>query len=86
MRYICPVCGYDDLPEPPFTDGLPSYGICPCCGFEFGFDDLAEGHTYEAYRNAWIHKGMPWFRPENKPAGWDSVVQLSRVTDLPNAL
>lgn len=43
-RQICPVCGYDDLDEGPFTEGgYPTYEICPCCGYEFGYDDEATG-------------------------------------------
>lgn len=37
-KYICPICGYDNLDEPPY-DELGSYGsyeICSCCGHEFG--------------------------------------------------
>lgn len=40
MKYICPICGYDKLLEPPYDEyNNPSYEICPCCGFEYGFDD-----------------------------------------------
>ena len=36
-NYICPVCGYDGLEEPPYDEtGLGNYDICPCCGYEFG--------------------------------------------------
>ena len=39
QKYICPVCGFNDLKEAPFgLNQEPSYEICPCCGFEFGFD------------------------------------------------
>lgn len=59
---ICPVCGYDKLTEAPYDeDGMPSYEICDCCGFEFGFDDLSEGETYSSYREKWICNGAVWF-------------------------
>lgn len=52
---ICPVCGYDQLDEGPFTpEGCPTYEICPCCGFEYGFDDESEGLTYSQFRQRWI--------------------------------
>ena len=39
--HMCPVCGYIGLNEQPYDDnGCPSYEICSCCGFEFGFDDI----------------------------------------------
>lgn len=28
--YICPICGYENLEEPPYDEiGEPSYKICP---------------------------------------------------------
>lgn len=56
LSYICPVCGYDQLIRPPYSQyGMPvetgSYGeplelgdpsdeICPSCGIHFGFHDV----------------------------------------------
>lgn len=71
-RIICPVCGYDRLPEPPLDEhGCPTYVICPCCGFEFGFDDDSEGHTYSTYRQHWIDQGFPFFIAKKRPANWN---------------
>ena len=40
---ICPVCGSPNLIEGSFDDfGCSTYEICPCCGFEFGFDDITK--------------------------------------------
>ena len=40
-KNTCPVCGYDGLYEPPYNEkGSGSYEICPCCGFQFGYDDF----------------------------------------------
>lgn len=70
--YICPICGYDRLPEPPRDEhGCPTYVICPCCGFEFGFDDDSEGHTYSTYRQHWIDRGFPFFNAKKRPANWN---------------
>ena len=42
-RYICPVCGYAYLEEPPRDEkGRPSFDICDCCGIEFGYEDCTE--------------------------------------------
>jgi hypothetical protein len=54
-RYLCPVCGYDELREPPYEQygdpvpvgihgeplelGSPTHTICPSCSFHFGYDD-----------------------------------------------
>ena len=44
QKNICPVCGYSHLKEGPCDEfGCSTYEICPCCGFEFGFDDDSEG-------------------------------------------
>ena len=70
--FICPVCGYDRLPEPPHDEqGCPTYVVCPCCGFEFGFDDDSEGHTYSTYWQHWIDQGFPFFNAKKRPANWN---------------
>lgn len=83
MKCICPVCGYEGLEEEPYDcDGNPSYGICDCCGFEFGFDDLSNGKTFEKYRREWIEGGAKWFVAEKRPSGWNVKEQLSNIDDL----
>jgi hypothetical protein len=68
--YICPVCGYERMPDPPVN-----FNICPCCGTEFELDDLDT--TYAALRQRWIAAGCPWFDAlEEKPAGWNPNRQL----------
>jgi rubredoxin len=52
--------------RPPYEDllGLPSYEVCPRCGFEFGNDDnpgTAAPSSFEEYREEWIAEGKPWF-------------------------
>ncbi len=76
MTYHCPVCGYANLVEPP-----ADYNICPCCGTEFGYDDLA--HSWEQLRQRWLSKGAPWFsRHTPPPSEWNPVAQL-RDAGLP---
>jgi len=55
--YTCPVCGFSGLEFPP-----EDYYICPCCGTEFGYDDLA--HTRRELRNMWLRNGGQWFNVE----------------------
>jgi hypothetical protein len=51
---------------PPYGDllGVPSYEVCPSCGFEFGNDDNpgTSPHTsFERYRAEWVLDGRPRF-------------------------
>jgi len=62
-QYVCPVCGYPDLEEPPLSDAGGSCEICYLCGFEFGVTDDDLGYTYEAWREHWIGLGMLWDQP-----------------------
>ena len=77
--YTCPVCGWDRLLEPPQSASGDSYEICPCCGFEFGVTDDDRGFSYEAWREAWIARGMIFLWPAQKPAKWDPVAQLRNI-------
>ena len=73
MKFMCPVCGYDQLSRPP-----KNYHICPCCGTEFGHDDLEVSHT--TLRSEWISRGMGWFsRKSLPPVGWSPVLQLLKA-------
>jgi len=79
-KYICPVCGLDKLTDRLYNDSdNPSYEICDCCGFEFGFDDVVNKETYDSYRKKWLEKGANWFRPELKPANWNVDKQLNNL-------
>jgi len=71
--YLCPVCGYDHLTDPP-----GNFTICPSCGTEFGYDDAFASHAQ--LRTAWLRKGAPWWSPvdpkestwlESWPQAWD---------------
>lgn len=79
-QYTCPVCGFRGLVEPPYNaHRVPSHEICPCCGFEFGFDDVAKEESYESFRLNWITNGAQWFQPELKPNKWDLDTQLKNI-------
>jgi hypothetical protein len=89
MPYVCLVCGYPNLDEPPLGDKLGIGGsdeICPCCGTHFGYHDAAGGdpvrrkEVYKELRRKWIANGMKWrARSEQPPTGWDPVKQLRNV-------
>jgi hypothetical protein len=88
MTYMCPVCGYPSLDEPPRspTSGGGSYEICPSCGFEFGVTDEDKGYTYDEWRARWIAHGMPWnsIGIEAAPERWDPRRPLARLQARPD--
>ena len=78
--YKCPVCGYIGLYEQPYDEnGCASYEICPCCGFEFGFDDRDQGKSFEQYREKWISDGAQWFNKKKQPDNWNLEEQLKNL-------
>jgi hypothetical protein len=51
------------------------YNICPCCGTEFGLDDVEKSHA--DLRHEWLQRGAPWFSDELHPQPmWNPFVQL----------
>jgi len=79
--YLCFVCGFDKLYEPPRSDnGGGSYEICPSCGFQYGVTDDDEEYDYITWRKMWIDQGMPWCSVGREPPdNWDAFSQLHRV-------
>lgn len=78
---ICPVCGYNQLAEPPRNKtGGASMEICACCGFQFGVTDDDKGTSYDDYRQQWITDGMKWSSTGKKaPKGWNPQTQLASL-------
>jgi len=78
-RYTCPVCGYTGLDEAPYVEfGCSSFGICPCCGTEFGYDDSSVSHA--DLRKKWVSGGMLWWSKNLvAPPDWDPVEQISAL-------
>jgi hypothetical protein len=78
MKYLCPVCFYDQLDDPPYDDkGCASFEICPCCGTEFGYDDSMTRH--DELKKQWLAKGGQWWSASQPPPiGWSLEAQLSR--------
>ncbi len=77
----CPVCGYDQLAEPPRNrTGGASMEICSCCGFQFGVTDDDKSVGYDDHRQQWIADGMPWTSTGKKsPKGWNPQTQLGSM-------
>ncbi len=80
-KHTCPVCGFNGLKEPSYgKSDEPSYEICPCCGFEFGFDgDNNNQAVFTEFRQRWIENGTPWFMQKLKPKNWDIHKQLGNL-------
>lgn len=97
MTYICPICGFDGLDEPAYNEFHDfSFEICLCCQFQFGDDDDVElenglfmkrEETHAMYRQAWIAKGAPIFKPEYYPQQFqfnDSLKKKHMIEQLKN--
>ena len=79
--YYCLICGYEKLEKPQYEKEIyPTFEICPCCGFEAGFEDLSEDICIVQYRNKWINDGMKWWNRKGKPLiGWYTEKQLMNI-------
>ena len=79
MANICPVCNYDGLNHQPYSaNGDGSYEICPCCGFQLGYDDYHDKNEgYKRWLKKWINGGYKWYsRVTRPPEGWNPINQL----------
>lgn len=79
--YICPICCYDGLDDPPYgKDSNASYNICSCCHFEYGYSEDHEvdlGYyvvpnemkeaAFQLYRKQWIEEGAVVGSPDDDP-------------------
>ena len=85
--FQCPVCGYDELPDKPWSENCGgSQEICPSCGIQFGYTDAAGGDTkkrqsiHRQWRQQWINQGMSWdsigIAP---PPEWNPKAQLEAL-------
>lgn len=80
---ICPVCGYDSLLYPPYDKhGYPSYEICPCCGFEYGYDDSDKKISFYQYQETWIRNGFNFNNMELKPSDWSREKMEQQLINL----
>ena len=82
MNHVCPVCGFQNLAEPPRSfSGGGSGEICPSCGFQHGVDDDDKGQSHAAAREAWKRAGMRWAsKGQPQPETWKPEAQVAAVT------
>lgn len=80
-RYMCPVCGFDQLADRPYlASGKPSYEYCDCCAYQFGYTDGNKHISHQDWRERWVEAGMPWdWGQSAPPTGWDPVEQLKKL-------
>ena len=91
-RFLCPACGLPGYFQGNSYDergGVAATGICPCCLWEPGFDDMAAPDQLSVveclrrYRAGWSSLGPAWSGPTDKiPVGWNGKVQLERLSQL----
>ena len=79
--HYCPICGHKSRSRPPYTGEIGSYDVCPCCNFEYGFDDYIVGESFESWRRKWIEAGAGWPQSdvEGRPPGWSAAKQLLNI-------
>ena len=69
---MCPVCGFG-MEEAP-----ANYNICPCCGTEFGLNDV--NTSIINLRENWVRSGMKWWsKTDPQPQNWNPFSQLAMV-------
>jgi len=77
----CRVCGCYSEDFPWGEDGRsPTYHICPCCGVQFGKEDISL-ESIKKYRDEWITKGGIWFVKNKKPDGWNMEIQMKNIPE-----
>jgi hypothetical protein len=70
-KNYCRVCGLRQQEPPWGEDGsVRSFGICDCCGTEFGYEDTTVA-AIPAQRARWLSHGAPWANPAARPPNWD---------------
>lgn len=75
----CPICGVPWSKSIDETKVHCSFGICNCCGCEYGYDDTS------IYRKYWISEGAPWLNKKQQPKNWCLEEQLKNIiTDWDN--
>lgn len=66
---------------PPYADklGEPSFQVCLCCGYEYGYHDdppQGKGISFSSHLKSWMEEGATWFDDARTPDGWRIQDQL----------
>ncbi|OEG19655.1 hypothetical protein BCR23_01355 [Enterococcus quebecensis] len=81
----CPVCEFDGLFEPAYTEeyGSTSDEICPCCGFQFGLHDYPDKDKgIQKWRENWIRGGSLWYSKNRVQQNWSATEQFIRLCKI----
>ncbi len=74
----CRVCGFpQDEPIWGHDGQSPTYGICACCGCEFGYEDCLP-EAIGRHRDEWLASGV-WFNATKRPENWNKEDQLRKL-------
>jgi hypothetical protein len=80
----CRVCGYENLNFPWGKNGIsPSYQVCPCCGCQFGVNDITP-YDIKKRREYWRENEYKWNNPLIKPVDWLLENQLKNIPEIGN--
>lgn len=84
MNYICLICGFDKLYEPPYDKySCASFEICPCCGTEFGYHIVHPNQEkITLLKEKWIKNGMIFNNNNRIPLNWSSSEQLKNLNKI----
>lgn len=69
---VCVVCGWTDGQEKELG------GICPCCGIEWGYEDVAFDNVLKE-RQRWVDSKYEWRNQELKPKEWNLEKQQKNI-------
>ena len=77
-RKICKICGLRLNFFPWGETGTdPTWGFCPCCGCEFGYQDFTP-EAARINRVRWLSKPV-WDDETQKPKDWNVEEQLKQI-------
>jgi hypothetical protein len=77
----CRVCGLVQAEPPWGHDGTdPTFGICDCCGVEFGYGDISKPAVVR-FRTSWLANGAKWRDPKARPTDWNLEDQLAGIPE-----
>jgi len=82
-KRICYVCGFNFDMEPLEDQQDWPFIFCPCCCFEFGFQDIGNDDSYVLNRTEWINNGLEFgFRLYPEDYEWTLDIAIAQLNNL----
>ena len=77
--FFCRICGLNQHEYPWGEDNnSPTFGICACCGAEFGYHDYTlEG--IKEHRKRWLSNNGKWSEIKAMPPDWSLIEQMKNI-------